>query len=166
MLGVMCAYIPIVLLLFCAKELLILEHLDNTVNFHVMHVQLRTYEAQVWFRRSLSWRARPPTWSPISRAPSAVLNGTQASMFILALLKVLSHICEREPNTDESRWHWPTARWLQRSRESVRGMMEINMATLAEGAVWWVLTIVINGWSRSNICSVHEPQACTLQANC
>lgn len=47
MLGVMCAYIPIVLLLFCAKELLIFEHLDNTVIFHVMHVHLRTDEAQV-----------------------------------------------------------------------------------------------------------------------
>lgn len=53
MLGVICAHIPIVLLLFCAKELLIFEHLDNTVNFHIMHVQLRTYEAQVLFRRSL-----------------------------------------------------------------------------------------------------------------
>lgn len=37
------------------------------------------------------------------KQPSAVLHGTQVSTFIFALLKVLSHSCECEPNTDESR---------------------------------------------------------------
>lgn len=48
-----------------------------------------------------------PTHVELFRAaekqPSAMLHGTQVSTFILALLKVLSHICECEPNTDESR---------------------------------------------------------------
>lgn len=39
MLGVICAYNPIVLLLFCAKELLIFEHLDNTV-FHIISISI------------------------------------------------------------------------------------------------------------------------------
>lgn len=69
-------------------------------------------------------------WVWVGNKKTATHCGTQATEAVdaaahqgqhtfFSLSGFLSHICACESNTDESRWPWPRARWLQANRGKV-----------------------------------------------
>lgn len=81
-------------------------------------------EDQVCLRRSLSWRPRPPTWRHSGQQRNDhPARGGGCTYFSLPWF--LSHICQHDPNTDESRADMAAETdgkvTLGRPKESVRG---------------------------------------------